>query len=178
MKQITIRFGLIAGAIVLLYSIIVVFAFGDIAQLNAGQLQMVEAFGFLRYLILLLAIVFAIRAYKRTAQTPPTYWSLVKQGVLVSLVVAGCIGIMECVYIALNPDFYEDFAAMYIKHLQENGASASELAEVSGQMESYRWMQNPFMTGVFYFFETLLIGTVMALITARFSRSSIRRKKS
>ncbi|MEP7256425.1 MAG: DUF4199 domain-containing protein [Ferruginibacter sp.] len=171
MKKITLNFGLMAGAIIIVYSFIVFMVFGDFSKMTPGQFQMVEVLGYLRYIILLLTVFFAMRTFKKNTGQSLNYWKIVKQGVMVALVVAVCVGIMEAVYLSLNPDFYEKFGKMYVEQLKAGGATEKAINAAKQEMENYKWMQNPLMTGIFYFFETALIGSVASLIMGRFMKS-------
>lgn len=171
MKKITLTFGLMAGVIIIVYSFIVFMLFGDFSKMTAGQFQMVEILGYLRYLILLLTVFFAMRTFKKNTDRALNYWQIVKQGVMVALVVAVCIGIMEAVYLLLNPGFYEKFGKMYAEQLKAGGATEKAINAAKQEMDNYKWMQTPLMTGVFYFFETALTGSVASLIIGRFLKS-------
>lgn len=170
MKYTPVTFGLIAGAVVLLYSAIVLSIFNDLAHLTPKQFGILETLGYLRYIILLLAIFIVMRSFKQQT-TSARYWDIAKQGMYTALVIAICIGIMEGVYILLNSNFYTTYAAMYAQQLKANGATEQTLQQAKQQMEAFKWMQTPTMTGVFYFFETSLIGCVAASLFAIFMKS-------
>jgi hypothetical protein len=121
--------------------------------------------------VLLLGVVMAMVAYRRGTSGPLSYRSLITVGVLVALITAVFVGLMEYTYIAfINPDFYEQYGRMMTEGMRAKGASAAELAATRQEQESYAWMANPLMAGLFYFLETAVIGTILSLIGAPFLR--------
>ena len=170
MKKSTLIFGLLSGIIIAIYTFIVLFAFGDFSKMSLKQFQMVETFGYLRYLILLLTVFFAMHTYKKSS-TGVNYWAVAVQGIQVALLVGVIVGIMEYCYMILSPGFYEKYGHMYVAQMKHNGASMEALKQVKLEMNNYKWMQNPLMTGIFYFFETFLIGTTAALILGIFLKN-------
>ena len=171
MKRITISFGLLSGAIIIVYTCAVFMVFGDFSHISLKQFKMLETLGYLRYIILLLTVFFAMRTFKKQNEPPVKYWPLVKQNIMVIIVVAVCIGIMEYVYFLLNPDFFETYGHMYAQQLKISGATTRELSNAQHEMNNYKWMQSPVMMGIFYFFETFAIGGVASLILARFLKT-------
>ena len=171
MKQ-ALTFGGIAGVIIAAYSLTIFFTIGDFANMSLERLALVEKLGYVRYLILLAVVVFAIRVYKKGSETPPSYWSLVKQGVFTALVVAICVAIMEAAYMMLNPEFMDQYGQLRLDKLIAENASAEEIAAFKAEMEQYEFMANPLAMGVFYFFETAILGSVVSLIASIFFRGS------
>lgn len=168
MKKTALVFGSIAGGIILVYSAIVFLALGDFKKMTPEQFQMAELFGYLRYIILLLAVFFGMRTLGRNTGYVSGYGKLVRQGILVALVVALGVGLMEAVYMMVNPGFYENFSELYMQQLKAGGANEQAIAEAKKEMEAFSWMQNPGMTGIFYFFETAIIGAIGALLIGIF----------
>lgn len=171
MKQ-ALTFGGIAGAIIVIYTFVIFFAFGSFEDMSFQRLALVETLGYLRYLILFAVIIFSLRVIKKASTTPLTYWQLVKQGVLTALVVAICVGLMEVAYILINPDFMEQYANLQLQKMTSEGASPEKITEFKSELEQFAFMAKPIPMGVFYFFETAILGAVASLIIALFFRSS------
>jgi hypothetical protein len=171
MKKTAISFGILSGLIIILYSLAVFLLFGDFSKMTTADLAKVEMLGYLRYLILLLTIIFAIRYFKKQNGGTGSFKPLFLAGFYTALVIAILVGLMELVYIAFNPDFFDQYGALTSKSLQEKGASAAEIADQKKQMESMKWMLNPAAMGAFYFFETAILGTIMSAITALVART-------
>ena len=171
MKQ-ALTFGGIAGGLIILYTFIVYFTFGDFGKITPEELPTIEALGYLRYVILIAVIIFAIRVFKKNSESAPSYWALVKQGVFTALVVAVCVGLMEAVYMAINPAFFAQYGQLKLDEMIASNAPAEEIAQFKQDMEDYAFMASPLVNGVFYFFETAILGSVLSLIVALFFRPS------
>lgn len=170
MKNPFVKFGVIAGSLILVYSVAVFAWIGDFSKLDANTLSMVEWLGYLRYLILLLAVLHALNYCKKNLIEELNYKKLLYSGLLVSAVVAAFVGLMEAGYSIANPDFMEQYGKLYLESKQAAGASEQELQEMKKYMEDYKWMQNPAASGIFYFFETFLLGVVFSAIGSFFFR--------
>lgn len=168
MKKIAWTFGMIAGIVILVYSAVVIFAFGDFKNMTATDLQKVEAFGYLRYLILILAVLFGIREWRKLPDVPLNWWNLAKAGIAVALVVALFVGLFEMAYAWANPNFMEEYGRLYIENLQNSGTSEVEVAQAKQQMADFAWLKNPLASGGFYFAETSIVGALAAALLALF----------
>ncbi|HEX6334686.1 MAG TPA: DUF4199 domain-containing protein [Flavisolibacter sp.] len=171
MKKTVLTFGLVSGIIIILYSVAVFLVFGDFSKMAAGELATVEQLGYLRYIILLLTVIFALRYYKQQHGGHATFKQLFLAGLYTVLLVAALVGMMELVYMLINPEFMNQYAELSTRRMQEQGASADQIRAHQQQMESYKWMANPVAMGLFYFFETAVLGTIMSLATAAIMRS-------
>lgn len=170
MKKHALTFGLIAGGLIFVYSFIVLLVIGEPSAMTAEDLKVAEVFGYLRYVILLLAVFFVIRTYRKSQSIPIRYAGLLKTGLLCSAVVGICVGLMELIYLTMNPDFMDSYGKLYIEGLENNGASAEKIAEAKQYMEDYQWMSNPLLAGAFYFVETFIIGAIGSSIVSIFYR--------
>jgi hypothetical protein len=171
MKKLALTFGLIGSGLIIVYFFITFLILGDPANMTADTLSIAEVFGYLRYLILLLTVIFAMRTYRQQSTLHFSYWSIVKVGLVVSLIVGAMVGLMEMIYIALTPEFFDGYYNAYIETMTKNGATATEIAGFKDTFESLSWMRNPLLTGLFYMAETALIGCVMSFIVGIFMRS-------
>lgn len=171
MKQ-ALRFGGIAGVIIIIYTFVIFFAMGSFEDMSFERLALVETLGYLRYLILFAVIIFALRVIKKGTTPPLSYWQLVKQGVLTALVVAVCVGLMEVAYILINPDFMEQYGQLQLQKMKSEGATLEEVIEFKSEMKRFSFMAKPLPMGVFYFFETAILGSVASFIIALFFRST------
>lgn len=170
MKSPFVKFGIIGGALIIVYTMVVFLFIGDFGSLTAESLKTVEALGYLRYLILLLAVLYALNFVKKSSEESLAYKKVFMGGFIVAVVIALCVGIMEAGYLWANPNFMEQYGKLYIESKQASGATEAEITEIKKQMEDYSWMQNPAAGGVFYFFETLLLGSVFSAIGSFFFR--------
>jgi hypothetical protein len=176
MKKIALTFGLIGSALILAYFFLIFLILGDPAKMTADTLSIAEVFGYLRYLILLLTVIFAMRAYRQQTTPPISYWSIVKVGLVISVIVGAFVGLMEMIYVALTPEFFDGYYNAYIETMMKNGASATEIASFKKTFEDFSWMRNPLLSGLFYTVSTALIGCVMSFIVGIFMRSKPQAK--
>lgn len=171
MKKIALTFGLIGSGLILLYFFITFLLLGDVENLTADTLQIAEVLGYLRYLILLLTVIFAMRTFRQQITLPYSYWSIVKIGLAVSVIVGIVVGLMEMLYIALTPEFFDGYYSATIETMTKSGASTTEIDAFKQTFEEFSWMKNPLLAGLFYLAETALIGCVMSFIVGIFMRA-------
>lgn len=171
MKKTVLTFGLLSGGIIILYTIIVFMVYGDFPNITPEEFAVVEILGYLRYVILLLTVIFAIRYFKKQNGNQGTFKQLFMAGFNTVLVVSVLVGLMEFCYMLMNPGFIEQYVDIVQKSMQAKGATAAEIAAKKAEMDNYRWMANPAATGVFYFLETAIIGTILSLIGALIIRT-------
>ncbi len=172
MQKTVLTFGALAGLVIIIYTYGFLMILGDFGRMTPKDLEMAEWLGYVRYLVLLLGIVMAMIQYRRDSAGPISYGAAFKVGLMVALVTAVCVGLMESIYIAfINPDFFEQYRRLMMESLQARNASATEIREAQEQFETLLpFMQHPVATGLFYFVETTVIGTILALIGAIFTR--------
>ncbi|HEX2787220.1 MAG TPA: DUF4199 domain-containing protein [Ignavibacteria bacterium] len=171
MKKTALTFGLIASAIIIFYSFIFYLIFGDVNTMTPGKMTVMEVFGYLRIITLIIAIFFAMKSLRKDPNNS-TYMSVVKTGLMVALIVSVFIGIGETVYTALNPGLYDKYGEMEIQSLQEKGVSPEGIAEERKMREDLRWMANPVMAGIFCFLGIFVIGVIVALILGIFLKAN------
>lgn len=168
MKKPTLTFGILAGLLTVLYSVAIMLWMGG--DITPEKFAVAEALGFLRYLILLLTIFFALWTLRKKSTEGLPFGRLVKEGLMVTIVVALFVGAMEAIYILVNPEFMNQAQEVYMDRLIAEGATATEIAEMKAQMEDFAWLQNPILSGIFYFVEMFLIGLAASLLMALFMK--------
>lgn len=166
MKKTAITFGLISGGIIVAYSLLTFLIFGDFSKITPEKFAMVEMLGYLRYVILILTVIFAIRYFKKQNGNQGTFKELFLAGLNTVLIVAVLVGLMELFYMMANPGFMEQYADMMVKSLEKQGASAAKIAAKKQEMASMKWMASPAVMGIFYFVETAVIGAIVSVIVA------------
>jgi hypothetical protein len=171
MKKMVLTFGTLAGVVIFVYSMIVFTVVIDFKQITPKQLALASWLGYIRYLVLVLGIIMAMIAYRKSVTGPITYGRVLLVGVLVAVVTAVFVGLMEFCYLAfVNPDFIEQYMKITMEAMRQNGATQAEMNATLAQMQSFAWMRSPIFTGLFYFVETSVVGTILALIAAIFTR--------
>lgn len=167
MKKQALLFGGLAGGIIILYSTITLFIFREFTLENYSKLEML---GFLRYIIMLLAVFMTIRGYYRSNPPQLNYGRMFQAGLFVSLFIAIFVGIFEAIYVIINPDFMSKYGALMLEMMRKKGASAQDLAQMAAEMKSYTFMSSPWGMGIFYFFETFIVCCLASLLFAAFFR--------
>jgi|GEM_PF-2527659 len=166
MNSIQLKYGFVTGTIIVVYSLITLYYAGDFSTMDQTKFKMLETLGYLRYLILLVMLYFGLAACRKKSTGPVTFRSLLRAGVVLTLVVSVMVGLMEMIYIYLHPEFYEQYGAVYLQHMQASGASADDIAKAKESMQQYQVMSTPWANGLFYFFETAFIGNIATLAFA------------
>lgn len=156
-----------AGATIFAYSMLLFLVLGDSIFRSPEKMQLAEAMGWLRYIILLLGIILGMRAFRKQSKEEVTYGKAFLTGLLVSLMTSLLVALMEYVYVAfMNPGFYAQYTQAALQQISD--PKQRELFEAG--MKEWAWMQSAPMTAVFYFFETAVFGTILSLIAAAFYR--------
>ncbi len=176
MNKHVLQFGILAGVIIFTYSLGVFFFYGDFSRLTPAQLSQLKVLGYLRYIILFLGVFLGMRAFRKSLPPPHGFWQMTKTGILIALLVAVFVGAMEFIYIRfMNPEFYDEYGKVFIEGMRESGEPEQKIAEAQQGLESFSWMRNPVLTGIFYFFETLIVGSIAAAPFGLFLRSRTSR---
>lgn len=170
MKKSVLSFAVIAGVIIIFLSLIFYLMLGSVDTMTPQKITLIEIFGYLRILILIIAIFIAMRSFRKDPGNS-AYMSIVKTGLMVALIVSIFIGIGETVYMAANPGFYDKYAEMEIKSLQEKGVPPEGIAEELKIREDMKWMANPAMAGIFCFLGIFIVGAVASFLLGIFLRS-------
>jgi hypothetical protein len=171
MKRAALTFGILAGALIFAYMFVLFLIFGDFGNVKPEDMVVTSVLGYLRYLILLLGITMAILTFRKETPGPIGYKRVFLTGLYATLIVALFVGAMEFVYMAfLDPHFVEHYTTVMMEGMKKSGASAAEMAARRRELDNFAWMSNPWATGVFYFSETTVIGTIFTLVAAIFGR--------
>lgn len=166
MKTVTFRYGTGCGLIIILYSILSFWSFGDISKLSQQQFRLFELLGYLRYMLLIVTVYLVLRQSRKDAAGTLSFRSLLKEGVKVSLIIAVIVGVMEMTVVILMPDLYDTFGAIYLEQMKASGSTAEEINMARDQMANNNFLKAPWANGLFYFFETAFIGNIASLAFA------------
>jgi len=173
-----LKLGGIAGIVILISTYGTYFAYGDFSKITVDQLNSMETFGYLRYIIVLLAVYWGIKTVVKTA-VALTFGALFMAGLQVVLVIAVIVGLMEYGYVQFwNPDFFDQYAKLAIQQLQNSGMTDAMIARAEEQMNALAWMRTPIITGLMYFIETFVVGVVGVLLAAFFFRSKTKKAQA
>lgn len=169
MKRIAFTYGIITGGIIITYTLFTTIYFGNPEKLSSGEFESVEMLGMLRYPVLLIGIFMGMWAYRKTEPENLSYWNICGSGILIAIVIATLVGIMEFSYLHfINPEFFEQYSKAYLAEIRKSGMSEKEITEFQRQMNELSWMRTPVMNGIFYFFETFIIGSIDSMLISIF----------
>ena len=108
-----------------------------------------------------------------------TFGALFFAGIQVVLVIAIIVGLMEYGYIQFwNPGFYDQYGAIMLQHLKDSGVAQDVIARAQDQLASLEWMKSAVTTGIFYFVETFIVGTIGALLVAWFFKPKAKKAQA
>lgn len=164
MKKTVITYGLIAGTIVTLMMI-----YGTYSCYKDPNFEASEIFGYAGMFIAFTFVFIGIKNFRdKQNQGYISFGKAFKIGALITLIASTCyVGVWLIEYYCFFPDFMEKFTATSLKHAQEAGATATELAAKSAEMDMYiEWYKNPLLVILMTYAEILPIGLVIALISA------------
>lgn len=169
MKNIVLKNGCIAGAIVCLFMGMSVYFHSK----NLQDATLSYILGFSGMFIAFAFTYIGMKQYRENINNGTiTFGKAFSIGLWITLIVATIYVVVWLVeYYNFYPDFMEKFAAVEIKKLQSSGLNATELQakieELNQMKESYK---NPlFVIGMTYF-EIVPLGLVFTLISALVAR--------
>jgi hypothetical protein len=168
MKKTTIKYGLIAGGI-----LSVLMGINIIIMKDAKNLAIAEIFGYTSMLIALSAIFIGIKKYRdEYLGGTISYLQAFKVGILITLI-ASVIYVISWAVLSeiFIPDFHQKYSEYYLKNLEENGASLTELNDAKIQIAYYQEkFKNPLFRWLMSFLEIFPVGLVMTLIASFFHK--------
>lgn len=171
MRSILLKYGAGTGILIAAYTLGFVLFMGDFDEIKPEELATAQTLGYLRYILLALGVILAMRAFTRRTNAAIPYSRVLKVGVMVALVVACFVGAMEYSYMAfINPNFIDQYMSLTVERSRQEGKSEAEIAEEQKRMKFFEFMRHPPAVGAFYFAETLVEGTLLAAFAAIFLR--------
>jgi hypothetical protein len=174
MRRIVLTFGLIAGAI-LSVMMLIQMSFIDRIGFERGMIV-----GYTTMVLAFLLIFFGIRSYRdNVAGGSVGFGRATAVGLLIMLIASACyVATWELVYFRLMPDFADKYAAHAIEKARTGGATASEIAALTRDMDAFRQdYRNPLINIAYTFLEPLPVGLVMTLVSAGILRRRRRRER-
>jgi hypothetical protein len=163
MKKNVIFYGSIAGAIFVVYMILLGL-YHDNFDMDRGMI-----YGY-STMILAFSFVFAgVKNYRdKYLAGKISFWHAFKAGALISLL-ASCFYVASWLIVnkTMLPNFADEYANTYIKKTAASGVSAEIVAKTTKEMEDFKIMyKNPLYVVLFTFLEVLPVGLFISLITA------------
>jgi ethanolamine transporter EutH len=163
-NSISIKFGLIAGAIVTLFMIT-----STSLAYNKPNIKIGEILGYSGMLVAFIFVFIGVKSYRdKYCNGFITFGEAFKIGLTIT-VIASCFYVLTWLieYYVFMPDFMDKFIKISIENAKAKGLSAAEIAAHTKDMESYRsWYKNPILVVLLSFMEILPIGLVATFISA------------
>jgi hypothetical protein len=164
MKKNVLVFGLISGLIVTAMMVI-----STITCYNSNKFEGSEVLGYTTMLIAFSFIFVAIKNYRDKYNNGViSFGKAFKIGLFVTLI-AGTMYLLAWLveYYLFVPDFMDKYCTHVINNARADGASSTELAEKTKQMDSMRELyKNPLFVILFTYFEIVPVGLLVTIICA------------
>ena len=159
-SQIGFRYGLILGLIYIIYSMILQFADMDIKTM--------QAFGYLNYVILIVAIVLAHKAFKTGGDGFMSLGQGIGSGTLLSVVSGAISGIFSFIYIK----FVDDSMLTKIKDMQieEMEKRGMDDAQIDQAMQVAGMFMSPIAIAIMSVIAMAFFGFILSLIISLFTK--------
>ena len=163
MKQIVLRFGLIAGAI-LSAVMMVSIPFKDQIGFEYGAV-----IGYTSMVLAFLLIFFGIRSYRdNVAGGTVSFGRAFKVGALIAFVASCCyVATWEVIYFNFAPDYLTQYQEHVIQTARADGETEAQIAERKAKMDQLaEYYKNPAVNVAMTFLEPLPVALVIALVSA------------
>ena len=164
MSKAAIKFGLIAGGILLLAFIFPLFIWGENVDMDLG-----EIIGYTVMVISLTAVFFGIKAYRdKTLGGEISFGKAFGVGTYISAVAGFIFGLFSYIfYEFLFPDFTQKWMKYYEDKIRTSGAPPDEIAKQIAEFQSQAdFWNNSILQGLVMLFTVFAIGLVIALISS------------
>lgn len=156
--KIILKYGLLVGVIVGIYSMIE-YAIG----LHGKYLEYGQYTGYVRYVLLAAGVFIGVRDTRDGERNGSiSFWPAVWVGIRISFVAAAIITISELIYIQfVNPGFTDDYIAFAVAKLKAANATVEEINNILAQSEAWR---STLWQIIFYMGETMALGIIFSII--------------
>jgi hypothetical protein len=164
MKRNVIIFGLVLGTILCINIFYTVNLF-----YNHPDFKSHDVVGYAAMVVVFSLTFFGIRNYRnKQLNGVISLGEAFKTGALIALVGSTMYVVVWMFYYYLFvPDFLDKYIPHVLKEAARNGATATELAETTKEMENFREMyKNPFFVILITYVEVLPVGLVVAFVSS------------
>ena len=164
MKKIVIVNGLIAGAIVAAMFLITMGLYHKDGNFDGGMWV-----GYASMLLAFSLIFVAIIRYRdKYNNGVVSFGKAFRIGLYITLIASTIYVVTWLVdYYVFIPDFADKYAAAILEKLKAGGATATEIAKQTKEMDSFKEMyKNPLMVVLFTYIEILPVGLLLTLIAS------------
>ncbi|MBV1908258.1 MAG: DUF4199 domain-containing protein [Kangiellaceae bacterium] len=169
MKNNIMKFGLIAGTIIVMIPLIT----GLIIGYGPETYKTGEIVGYSTIILSLMMIFLAVKEYqKRNPEQTVGFLKILAIGAGISFIAGLMFGIYNVIYVTyIDPEFMHTYYQYYIQSIQSSGASAEVIEQQIAQLEKEKEM---FMDLTFnfalMFLTVFMIGLVVSVISGLLQR--------
>lgn len=172
MRNIIIKYGVIAGTIATLFMITSTLLHNDNPNFKNG-----EIIGYSGMLIAFIFIFIAVKSYRDKQNNGViSFGEAFKIGLYITLIASTFYVVTWLIeYYFFMPDFMDKLISSTMENLKAQGLSPNEIAAKSKEMEMYReWYKNPILVILMSYMEILPVGLLVTLISSLI----LKRKKA
>lgn len=164
MKNIVLKFGLIAGVILASMTAVML----SLCMRGIVDFSQSEVVGYTSMVLAFLMVFLGIRAHREQSGGAITFGKAFQVGILITLIASAVYVISwQIVYFNFIPDFYETYSTFMLDKLRASGASASVVAARQKEMADFgRMYKNPLFNIAVTFMEVFPIGLIVTLVSA------------
>lgn len=173
MQNNIIKYGLIAGGVIVLIPVIT----GWLIGYGPETFKMGEIIGYSTMILSLLLIFLAVNDYQKAhPEEVITFGKILLIGLGISAIAGAMFGIYNLVYVYyIDPNFMEQYYSYYVENIRNSGAPAAEIEQKIAQLESEKEMfMNPVVNFFLMFVTVFMIGVVVSIVSGLFQKSKVQ----
>lgn len=167
MKNNIIKFGLMAGTVIVLIPVIT----GWLIGYGPETFKIGEIIGYSTMILSLLLIFVAVREYQKTHPDEQlSFGKVFLIGTGISAVAGVMFGIYNLVYVYyIAPDFMEQYYGYYIENIRNSGAPEEHIAAQISELEQEKALfMSPLVSFFMMFASVFMIGLIVSVISGLF----------
>jgi hypothetical protein len=169
MKSNILKFGLIAGVIIVLIPVLgeLIIGYGP-ASFKTG-----EIIGYATMILSLMMIFLAVKEYQqRNPKVTLGFTKIFIIGAGISFIAGLMFGIYDVIYVSyIHPEFMQDYYMYYVQSIRDSGISQVEIESQLAKLEQEKALfMNPLFNFFLMFITVFLIGLVVSLLSGLFQR--------
>jgi len=132
-----------------------------------------EVVGHIFILLSLIFVIIGMIQYREANGGTMTYWEGVKVGLQIAIFPAIAFGIYNLIYVfVIDPDFLANYAEHSIAE-RSIGKTGEELAQIRKDvLDEQKTFENPVLQFIIMFLSVFIMGFVVSLIAAFFTKKS------
>lgn len=169
MKNVVLKFGLIAGILIAGFMAILM----TLCMRGTVDWEHAEILGYSSMILAFVMVFFGIRAYRDDVEGGSiAFGRAFKVGILITLVASAIYVVAwEIVYYGFLPDFAETYSEIHLEKMRDDGASAEVLEAERVKTERFRELYaNPLFNIAVTFMEVFPVGLIVTLVSAAILR--------